>query len=641
MLEKALKLKNIQIQVFINSIFNDLVNLILNSGDMKTAQSREDFENKVNYIVNKALENYTENLDKYQKVIEAINTKNLLKNYIILESSKLISEAEIEYPYYYEFLSIPIVSENQLDDILKSIKDAEKLYPTLCNYLRTNKKDIEYLKYFSQINNFVNYTIENYTNEISREKAKSKKISEEIYTNNNNENEINRRIIPENLFKEFLKGFNKSEIYKVVDHYNCHNLKEHLELRELTKDDFLSSFLIDNGMVDYGMQIAAIYQKYISIQNTFLDNVLGNINTNNQKLDYLKTKINEEVDPQKANTFNVLSFDISSENYESFLEMLLFYSYKDSFDEKGNFDFSKKDKIKYNLEEIEDQLENLLLQGKKKFTNKIEFVIYQFEGFRQKSSILSEFMMNYPQNLLDEDQKKSLYNFRNEQYSTDSLIRILFSIQLMITFYNEQPTYDNKNIRINETFSDFPSFFRIPEDTRNLFKNNSFTISHILSVYEYFELLCFDEFKKNIDPSFKQIINDEKKNNIEKYFEKNQNAVLNKLEISSAVRKFISRNLAGTREDLNVDRNQELFFILQCKEDCWNAQIINNASFEEEIEQLKKLNIKVAEILNLYEKLGGDKVLLGENNKNKVNVEEPIDLPVKKRPKKINKKIVF
>ena len=56
------------------------------------------------------------------------------------------------------------------------------------------------------------------------------------------------------------------------------------------------------------------------------------------------------------------------------MEMLLFYSYRDSFNKLGEFDFSKKDKLKYNLEEIEEQLENLLLPGKRKFTNKIDFV---------------------------------------------------------------------------------------------------------------------------------------------------------------------------------------------------------------------------------------------------------------------------
>ena len=107
--------------------------------------------------------------------------------------------------------------------------------------------------------------------------------------------------------------------------------------------------------------------------------------------------------------------------------MLLLCSFKDSFDENFNYDFSKKDRIKFNLEAIEEQLELLLLREKKMFTDKLEFVIYQFEGFRnQNSSILRTFISNYPQKLLDEDQKRILSIFRNEQYSIESIIKIFF-----------------------------------------------------------------------------------------------------------------------------------------------------------------------------------------------------------------------
>lgn len=171
--------------------------------------------------------------------------------------------------------------------------------------------------------------------------------------------------IPIDLFNDFLKGFNDSGLYNITDRYECHNLKDILKLRKLTKEDNLSIFLIDNGVQGYGMQIAAIYQKFISFQNSFLDKVIYNISSDNIKLKYIKEKISESINPQKANKYNVISFDITTENYESFLEMILFYSYKDSFDENFNFDFSKKDRIKYNLEEIEEQLEHLLLPGKK------------------------------------------------------------------------------------------------------------------------------------------------------------------------------------------------------------------------------------------------------------------------------------
>lgn len=192
----------------------------------------------------------------------------------------------------------------------------------------------------------------------------------------------------------------------------------------------------------------------------------------------------------------------------------------------------------------------------------------------------------------------------------------------MINFYNDQPPYTDKNIRISETMNDFPSYFKIPDDIKNLFRANQFTISHIISVYEYFELLCFNEFKNNIDPLYKQIISDEKNVLIEKYFTDRPEVLLKQLQISTAARRFISRSLVGTREDLEVDNNPELFDILKIKEDCWNMEIVNSTRFEPEIEDLKKLDIKVGEVLNLYERLGGDSSFLGEAVKKQVKEVE-------------------
>ena len=85
--------------------------------------------------------------------------ENLEAKYIILEDAKIIVNFEFQFPYYYEFLSISIVEENNLKEKLYLIKDVESQYPVLCSYLNTNKKDIEYLQTFSKINNYVNYSI--------------------------------------------------------------------------------------------------------------------------------------------------------------------------------------------------------------------------------------------------------------------------------------------------------------------------------------------------------------------------------------------------------------------------------------------------------------------------------------------------
>ena len=640
LLKKELEKKNIlNIQIFINTIFNDVAKLIIESNDMKSIEQRNEFEDKMNKLVDKAINDYSDNMNNYKNVIEKIKPKNLEPKYLILQSDYINKEVELEFPYYYELQSIPIVQEEKLNEILKSIDNSKKKYPVLYYYLNTDKKNIEYLQTFPQINRFVNSTIEIYSNNISRKDANLKIIKDEI----------DAKIIPKKYFDDFLKAFNDKGIYSVADHYECQNLNEKFELRKFNENDKLSNFLIDKGEFNYGIQLVAIYQKLSSIQNDFLNNIAENISDDNYKLVYLKRKILEKIAPQKANTFNIVSFNVQQENYTSFGEMILFYSYQNCFDENYNLDFSKKNRIEYNLEEIEEQLENLLLPGKKILTDKIDCVIYQFEGFRnQNSTILIDFIFTYPQNILNEEQKTKLFEFRREHNSPDSLNKILFSLQLMIKFYNERETpYSDKNIKIIETFMDFPQYFKINEDIKNLFLNNPFTISQILSVYEYFELLCFNLFRDNINTLYMQDIDDNKKKKISEYFGNHPNALLDKIRISTAIRKFISRTLVGER-DIDIDRNQELFFVLQSKDDCWSEELLNNNIFTQEIEELKKLNIRVGEALKFYDELGGDSVLLGENIKKQVKEEEENEENIrkaainkKKKDKKKIKKTIF
>ena len=203
-------------------------------------------------------------------------------------------------------------------------------------------------------------------------------------------------------------------------------------------------------------------------------------------------------------------------------------------------------------------------------------------------------------------------------------------------------------IKISETFQDFPPYFKIHEETIKLFQSSSFTMCQLVLVYEYFELLCFKVFKDNINQSFKLDIDNDKKNEINQYFNKNQNALLGRLQISTAVRKFISRYLVGQEVDANIDKNHNLFDILKIKEDCWDYAQFNDATFIKNIEDLNKLNIKIGEALSLYTELGGDSFLLGETIKKQVNEEEQKEEndkkvatnKAKKKTKK-NKKAVF
>ena len=211
-----------------------------------------------------------------------------------------------------------------LKDIINSDKDAQKKYPVLYSFLNVNFEKMGYLQSFREINDFVNHMIEQYSYKISREEAKQIKINDEL-----------KRNIPTSLFKNFLEAYNNCELYKISNRY----IKRELPPIKLSEENCLSYFLIDNG--DYsGMYLAAIYENLILIQNQFLKSIIENIDKNNNKMnlkkfEYFKEKINKKTSIQKANEYNILSFDISTENYSSLNELILFYSYKDSFNNEN------------------------------------------------------------------------------------------------------------------------------------------------------------------------------------------------------------------------------------------------------------------------------------------------------------------
>ena len=123
----------------------------------------------------------------------------------------------------------------------------------------------------------------------------------------------------------------------IGDHFGYKELK--FEKRELNENDRLAFFLIDKGVQSYVMQIASLFQKFI---NNLFDNILPE----NHKLILLKNKIiKNPIDIQKANKCNLISLNIKTEIYQSFNELLLLYSYKESFDKDNHLTFEKSNKI--------------------------------------------------------------------------------------------------------------------------------------------------------------------------------------------------------------------------------------------------------------------------------------------------------
>ena len=272
---------------------------------------------------------------------------------------------------------------------------------------------------------------------------------------------------------------------------------------------------------------------------------------------------------------------------------------------------------------------NILLPEKKIFDDNI-YVIYQYESFRNNNSaIIPNFCENFPQIELDEKEKQELYNFRDKLESNDSNKKILFSIQLIIFYLSDKKNKDlaqTKTVKeiINDNF--LPNFVHLSDETIKLFNEYNFSLFKLFSVYEYFELLCYDDFKNNTDQDYMDPIPEEKLQKLNEHFIKKDNSekgyLITRQILCSAVRKFISRFLSGKRNVQEVNHNFELFTFMQYREDIWKAEVRQNNNFERELSELIQINILAKNAINLYDVLGGDRILLGEEVKKEIQIKE-------------------
>ena len=145
-----------------------------------------------------------------------------------------------------------------------------------------------------------------------------------------------------------------------------------------------------------------------------------------------------------------------------------------------------------------------------------------------------------------------------------------------------------------------------------------FTINSLVSIFEYFEALCWDDIKKDVLLDYKIELSNESKKYILNYFEENKNekALINKINFTSALRKLISRSIAGSRQEIEIESKAKLKLYID-QYQLWDQEIVENASFQPEILKIVKDDLLVGHCWELFKLLDGDGILEKEKNKNK------------------------
>ena len=252
----------------------------------------------------------------------------------------------------------------------------------------------------------------------------------------------------------------------------------------------------------------------------------------------------------------------------------------------------------------------ILLLNKKKFISgeaKKEqiFVTYRFETFSgNNSSIISDFINEFPQKKLSVNQK----DYINQLIKIINPQTIMFSIQMIIfyLFNNKEKNIYNENTEVNEIFIRLPSYIIIQNDMKILFnQTNNFCIKHLIDIFEFMEEKNYNFIIENVNYDYKINLNPEINENMIKDYFKNENELLIKKNIlKSAIRKFISRFLTGTSKQTYFKNDDNLFYYLEYKKELWPFNIFNHNNFGTEIDNLRNtFNVLLNQIVTFYDLL--------------------------------------
>ena len=633
-------LQNIGIEnskIFLNMIFEHLIEFMNKLESVNTLEQLEEFELEVNnYIVSQINDNkkIKEINDEYQKLNnELLNTNpNNIKELIISKYDPLKYSQEI-FPDIQYYCITNIYNLDTFKEIFNSSDENKGKY-SLINLLLNQEvdtaNDITKMKNLININKLANLLIIIYSYKISREDGKKKRLDNELDNILDNYQEINNKKITKKEFIDiyinpFINSWN--QINRNCVQYKCRILRD-LEKGEnplnMKIDNNLCYFLVDDGDLGGGMFLASAYEYFIESQNKFIDDIITKNKMNGILNSYIP-QLEQEINVQDANENEIIKID--NNTYQALDNLIATYSNRNIFNiNEEQIYYKNYNDIKYDYNLIEEELGKLILPGIKKFKNdhtKIKFVTYLYEGFRGgNTDILVLYNNKYEQKELTENEKLFI-NRAVQALNNDTKIYsdIFFSLQILMNEILKE-NYP-QNYLIYEIIIKKPKYVILNEEliklinnryNKSIDKNDSFTINSLISIFEYFEELCWEDIKKNIPEDFKIQLDNPTKTKILDYFENNNGnnkMIITKNDLADAIRKNISRYIVGTRQDSDLKPEVELKLYIS-KYELWPKIIRDNDLFDNEITKIFETIIFVGQSLDLYN------ILIDNNNDNKI-----------------------
>ena len=576
-LKVLLENKGINIYVFMNFIYEDLSSYlnkqqIINNYD-ELLKIEKDIEN---IIENKIFKKTEKKKDKYYSEYELFfsfynKNKNLFRQKdennrtTLIKQINTVQEYKDEkyYPYYKNFLYSDYLDINFFRIKLEE-KDKRK-YPIVALYLnetynmRQNNEDLICF-------NFVMTSLfDQYSGKITKEEAKKLTFEKT------------------NVYKNYQKI--SQNFIKIVNAKN--------KAQQITEKSSLTNFFI-NYSTEAGKKYIQIYKDFAEKQNNLLREIITKINAVNY--DEIECQEINIQDAQKGDLLN-LEFENESESNEIFLINTLREIY------------SKDSKVKYNnynifnvdFDKIEKIFEDNLIRNAC-FLKTNEIVEIEFTGEDFLNDGIFEFENHYKMTIedLDKNDKKVFLKFYENNLKTnlDSCLEINEGLKKIITYIN-----NNKQRIKNKTISDIirEGGLSINNDFKEFLENNiNISINKLSNLMIYLEKLYFElAMEKQVE--YKEKINEETKNNINKYYLNKNGQLITEEKLSLVIVKFLLYVFMNQKDEKSgsIELDYNLFEYLNNKY-LWNNAIIKDDKFAGECEQYKKLFIYIKNAYDFY-----------------------------------------
>ena len=490
--------------------------------------------------------------------------------------------------------------------------------------LDTKNSDIEKLSHIEIINDFINSFAEENSNLITRQSYENDTIKMYLTEARKNSN-----------LGEDEKSLLDIQFEKFCDSYeeitNVSPLK-------ITEDQPVKYILNDDKIKGKETPINLLYKHLIEIQNQFLNRIIEEYENkkNEIKEDIIIKNAIEQIKKEKpiqlCTKADIFSFNVSNNIILSFEELFSFYSLKNIFNDKNDkIDYSKYSDVKFKLSMIEKELINIILTGKKLFSQKQITYKFYLDPYKveERTKKFDKFTELYDREELTEEDKSELLKQINNVKKI-----ILPNLEILIFYLIQENKYIGTQ-KINEV--KFHSNLYLDKKFIHLFNDsNRFTINKLISIYEFIEEEIWEfisdryinkEFKANgFSTKFRK--------NLNEFYDSEKNRELKNSLLTTLLIRFVCRylpyepkesqlrDLFEMLREKNLNLSEKMQNELQMMKNTFGAKLSDAVDITRYFAQKRNINKKADKKVQEKEEKPKNEIIINEPaEEQKENIE--------------------